>query len=270
MTEYDRALSLQATDEDGAFVVDLSRDWSIGAAVNGGFLMSVVGEAARRVTVERGHPDPLTFTAHFLSAAQEGPADVRVDLVRSGRTQSTLSASLAQGGTDRVRVLAAYGDLAGLPDERLVTIDPPAMPPPEQCVRNDQMPAGNKPGPFLDRLDLRLDPDTAGWAVGEPTHRGRIQGWVRTPDDRAPDPVFLLMILDCLPPVTFDFGRYGWAPTVELTAHLAALPEPGWLQVRLMTDHYAGGLVSEDAEVWDSTGRLVARARQLAREPRQR
>lgn len=268
MTEYDRALALNPTGDQGGFTLDLSRDWSIGAAVNGGFLMSVVGEAARRVAGDSGHPDPLSFTAHFLSAAQEGPAEVQVDVLRSGRTQTTLVATLTQSGTPRVRVLSAYGDLASLPDEQVATIPPPEMPAAEECLAQSMMPADEKPGPFVDRLDLRLDPATAGWIWGEPSGRGVIQGWVRTPDDRAPDPVFLLMVVDCLPPVTFDFGRYGWAPTVELTAHVAARPAPGWLRVRLSTDHYAGGLLTEDSEVWDSTGRLVARARQLAREPR--
>ncbi len=31
----------------------------------------------------------------------------------------------------------------------------------------------------------------------------------------------------------------------------------------------AGGLFEEDCEVWDSAGRLVGQARQLARQPRQ-
>jgi hypothetical protein len=44
-----------------------------------------------------------------------------------------------------------------------------------------------------------------------------------------------------------------------------ALPAPGWLRIGLTTRNLAGGFLEEDAEVWDSGGRLVAQSRQLAR-----
>ena len=83
-----------------------------------------------------------------------------------------------------------------------------------------------------------------------------------------PDPIQLLLAVDALPPVTFDLGLAGWAPTLELTAHLRALPAPGWLQLAQTTRNVGGGMFEEDCEVWDSAGRLVAQSRQLARLPR--
>ena len=70
------------------------------------------------------------------------------------------------------------------------------------------------------------------------------------------------------PPVTFDLGRPGWAPTLELTVHVRAVPAPGWLRVSHRTRNVAGGMFEEDCEVWDSAGRLVAQSRQLAMQPR--
>ena len=49
------------------------------------------------------------------------------------------------------------------------------------------------------------------------------------------------MTVDALPPVTFDLGMPGWAPTLELTAHVRAVPAPGWLKVRHATRNMAGG-----------------------------
>jgi hypothetical protein len=121
---------------------------------------------------------------------------------------------------------------------------------------------------LLQRLDLRLDPACLGWAVGQPSGRGVVQGWLRMADPRPPDPILLLLAVDALPPVTFDLGLPGWAPTLELTAHVRARPVPGWLRVRHATRNLAGGLLEEDAEVWDAAGRLVAQSRQLARAPR--
>jgi hypothetical protein len=68
--------------------------------------------------------------------------------------------------------------------------------------------------------------------------------------------------------VTFDLGMFGWTPTLELTVHLRAVPAHGWLRVCHCTRNVAGGLLEEDAEVWDSADRLVAQSRQLTRIPR--
>jgi hypothetical protein len=120
----------------------------------------------------------------------------------------------------------------------------------------------------MDRFDMRFHPDHIGWAVGEPSGTGVLSAWFRLIDDREPDPISLLMVVDALPPVTFDLGMPGWAPTLELTAHVRARPAPGWLKVRHATRNMAGGMFEEDCEVWDSAGRLVAQSRQLARQPR--
>jgi len=126
---------------------------------------------------------------------------------------------------------------------------------------------GERP-PVLEVGDLRLDPATAGWAVGRPGGRACVQAWFRFHDGREPDPLVLLLAVDALPPTTFELGRMGWAPTLELTAHVRARPAPGWLRLRHESRNMAGGMFEEDCEVWDSTGRLVAQSRQLALQPR--
>jgi acyl-CoA thioesterase len=143
---------------------------------------------------------------------------------------------------------------------------PPELPGPDQCMSAAQAPPGFlRHASFLQRLDLRLDPSTSGWAVGKPSGRGELRGWLRLPDGREPDPVMLLLAVDALPPVAFELGVAGWTPTLELTVHVRAKPAPGWLQIALSTVNHAGGFMEEDAEVWDSAGRLVAQSRQLAR-----
>ena len=80
--------------------------------------------------------------------------------------------------------------------------------------------------------------------------------------------IALLLVVDALPPVTFDLGMPGWAPTLKLTAHVRARPAPGWARVRHATRTIAGGCFEEDCEVWDAEGHLVAQSRQLALLPR--
>lgn len=271
-TELDTALVLTA-EGDGRYGAALGDGWVIGNAVNGGLLLALLGRALQETLGSEGHPDPIAMSAYYLSAAAPGPATVLTETVRSGRTMATGQASIVQDGADgrpveRVRALATYGDLASLPEDVRTSARPPALPAPDACVSAAMAPPGSAGDlPFLHRFDMRLDPDTVGWAVGEPSHRGLIQGWVRMADGREPDPLMLLLAVDTLPPVTFDMGLPGWAPTLELSAHVRAVPAPGWLRVRVSTRNFAGGLLEEDAEVWDSADRLVAQSRQLARAP---
>jgi hypothetical protein len=65
-------------------------------------------------------------------------------------------------------------------------------------------------------------------------------------------------------PVTFNLGRMGWSPTVQLTALLRSRPAPGWLRIQVDCRAVHGAWFDSDATVVDSTGRLVCQARQLA------
>lgn len=274
MTEFDEGVALTRRPDDAAtFDARLGEGWQIGAGVNGGLLLAVMGQALRARFADDGHADPVAVSAYYLSASRPGPAVVRTEVLRRGRSMSTGQVSLVQEQdgrpVERVRALATYGDLAGLPDDVRTTATPPDMPPPEQCISKDLAPPDfMEQASFLDRFDLRLDPSCVGWAVGDPSGRGLLQGWLRMADGREPDPLLMLLAVDALPPVTFDLGMLGWTPTLELSVHVRANPSPGWLAVTHRTRNFAGGLLEEDAEVWDSAGRLVAQSRQLARAPR--
>jgi acyl-coenzyme A thioesterase PaaI-like protein len=275
-TEFDRGIAVTARPSAPAtYDTELGAGWQIGAGVNGGLLLATLGNAlGSTFAADGGHVDPVSISAYYLSASRPGPAVVTTEVLRTGRSMSTGSASLLQtdddGGTvERIRALATYGGLAGLPDDVRTTATPPDLPPPDRCVSAaDAPPSFMEQAGLLQRLDLRLDPAYVGWAVGKPSGTGRIQGWLRMADPREPDPLMLLLAVDALPPVTFDLGLLGWTPTLELTVHLRAMPAPGWLRVVASTRNLAGGFLEEDAEVWDSDDRLVAQSRQLARAPR--
>ena len=255
----------------GRYVADLSAGWTVEGAVHGGYLLALVGRALADTLP---YPHPFTITAHYLTASRPGPAVIRTEAVRTGRTLATGTAALLQhdadgGEVERVRVLASYGDLAALPDDVRTTATPPDMPPPEQCLGADDAPedhpARTGGGPLTERLWLKLDPATLGWALGAPSGKGEMRAWFALADGRAPDVLALLVAVDALPPTGLELGLKGWQPTVELTAHLRAAPAHGPLRVTTTTRNLAGGYLEEDAEVWDSKDRLVAQARQLAR-----
>ncbi|MDX6355752.1 MAG: hypothetical protein QOF98_2655 [Streptomyces sp.] len=273
-SEFDRDTAVVARPgEPGAYDGELSAGWTISSAVNGGYLLALIGRALRDALP---HDDPITITAHYLTASQPGPAVIRTQLVRAGRSMSTGQASLFQPDGDgreveRIRVLATYADLSALPDEVRTSATPPPIPAFADCVSSDDAPddaplVGSTA--LLKRLNLRLDPATVGWALGAPSGAGEIRGWLGLADGRDHDPLSVLLAVDALPPTAFDLGLTGWTPTLELTVHLRAHPAPGPLRISLRTRNLAGGLLEEDAEVWDSTDRLVAQSRQLARAAR--
>ncbi|MFB6539252.1 thioesterase family protein [Streptomyces noursei] len=269
-SEFDRDTAVTRR-APGVYDAHLSAGWTIINAVNGGYLLALLGRALGDALP---HPDPLTLTAHYLTASAPGPAVVRTEVVRTGRTLSTGTATLVQFADDgteveRIRVLATYGDLAALPDDVRTTAKPPAIPPYEHCLGTDSAP-GDRPAipgstAITERLDIRLDPATVGWAVGAPSGKGEMRGWFGLADGREPDPLSLLLAVDGLPPTAFEMGLSGWVPTVELTCHVRHRPAPGPLRVSIVTRNLAGGFLEEDAEVWDSADRLVAQSRQLAR-----
>ncbi|MER6673489.1 thioesterase family protein [Streptomyces sp. NPDC000983] len=266
-SEFDRDTALTRR-EPGVYDIDLSDGWTIINAVNGGYLLAVLGRALADALP---HADPFTVSAHYLTASQPGPAVVRTSVLRSGRTLSTGQASLLQYDeqgreVERIRVLASYGDLDALPDDVRTTALPPAIPPMGQCFGPQDSPAPI-PGSsaITDRLMIKLDPATLGWALGAPSGKGEMRAWFGLADGRDADPLSLLLAVDALPPTAFELGIKGWVPTVELTVHVRSRPAPGPLRISVTTRNLAGGFLEEDAEVWDSADRLVAQSRQLAR-----
>ncbi|MFF5405894.1 thioesterase family protein [Streptomyces misionensis] len=266
-SEFDRDTAVFRREE-GVYDLELSAGWTILGAVNGGYLLAVLGRALGDALP---HPDPFTISAHYLTASRPGKAVVRTQTVRTGRTLSTGQASLFQydeegNEVERIRVLASYGDLARLPDDVRTTATPPPIPPLEQCFGPEDGPDPLQGGSAIaGRLMLRLDPATLGWALGRPSGRGEMRAWFGLADGRDADPLSLLLAVDALPPTAFEMGLAGWVPTVELTVHVRHRPAPGPLRVSITTRNLAGGFLEEDAEVWDSADRLVAQSRQLAR-----
>ena len=248
----------------GLHTVHVSPDWNIGPNPNGGYVLQLITKA---IAEEAGEdkPDPLTITAHYLRPTSAGrEADIDVSLVRRGKRHAHFEATLVQD-TERVRVLAAFGNLDDAEGPSMVRGDPPPLPDPEDCPKREPQLASSSmpPSTFLDRFDTRLSP-TTGWITGVRTGVPEVLGWTRFADGRDADVLDLPLLADAFPPAVFELGPAGWVPTVELTVHVRGRPAPGWLRARFETRFLVDGYLEEDGEVWDSTGRLVAQSRQLA------
>lgn len=261
VTTFERTTAVRKAGA-GVYDVELDGAFSIGGPLHGGYLMATLLRAALD---EAPHPHPVSNNFHFLRTPHVGPARAHVEWLKSGRTAATARATLVQDDKVVLESLVSAGTLDPVAEPAWVE-GPPEIAPLEECVEPRTFtPDGQAPG-MAGQIDFRHDPATAGWLHGEPSGRPEMRGHVRLREQpQDPDPYVLALATDAMPPVVFGLGLPGWAPTVELTWHMRAVPAPGWLRIRAAARMVADGWFDEDVELWDSGGRLVAQARQMAR-----
>jgi acyl-coenzyme A thioesterase PaaI-like protein len=281
-TLFTDAMALTPVNE-GVYDGELNEHWTIGPKVHGGAMLALCANAARmehsrgvgaRPSQAGGPPprseggvQPIALSGNFLIPPDPGPMRILTTVRKRGRRVSLIDVELRQGDRTAVRAAVTLGD----PEHHvppLLSVNPvvPLMTP--------EPPPGLEPiGPghpmedivHLARgCDIRpslttFTPRTDG---GPPI----IEYWVR-PKGVAPDVLFALLCGDVSAPVTFGVNRRGWAPTVQLTAYLRALPADGWLRVLCTTVQIGQDWFDEDHIVVDCEGHIVVQSRQLAMVP---
>jgi acyl-CoA thioesterase len=248
------------------YTAEIVDGWDVVGNANGGYLMAIGARAMARAAAQ---PHPVSVTAHYLSPGRPGPVAIDPQIIKAGKRLTTVRATLLGPEKPLIELLGTFSDLNSFDGPARVDASPPDLPPPDECVRTIPNPELGFPPAMMGRVDLRLHPDDAQFLAGTPSGDPLIRGWLRLPDNEPMDAFGLLLATDCFPPTIFNARMpVAWTPTVELTAHIRAIPEPGWLRCRFSTRFISGGMMEEDGEVWDSSGRLVAQSRQLALTPR--
>jgi acyl-CoA thioesterase len=248
-----------ATSGPGRWSTSIHPDWFAPAGPNGGYLAAVVARAMSEAV-----DDPArrlrSLTMHYLARTDVGPVDLDVAIERSGRSLSSVSARLAQGGRLAVLALAAFAT----DRESSIDFDDATMPevaPPDECP---PLPEPPFPLPIRQRFDCRLG---IGGELFQESNQALTGGWIRLADGEQLDDLALVAVTDAWPPAAFTrVGTRMVVPTVDLTVHLRRpVPDPaGWVLVVFRTRLSAGGYLEEDGEVWSEDGRLLAHSRQLA------
>ena len=253
------ATAVEYVDE-GLFVARVHPEWTLRGRPNGGHLLAMMARAA-----SAGREPVVAMSAYFLGAPNDGKVSISVEVLRTGRSGSSLRLKLMQTGRACVEALATTGVLhfdvvpywsAPIPEIARV--------PWPDCVRVPPVLPDGGAALLMGQVDLRVDPAVAGFLTGDLSGRGEICGWLSLPDDEPFDPISLLFAVDACPPATFNVETTSLVPTVELTAYVRALPAAGpvWVQQRaLLTEDLK---VDQACEIRDSTGRVVAQATQLA------
>ncbi len=243
---------------------DIHPGWDVVGNANGGYLMAIAARARAAASRER----PVALSALFRSPGRVGPVTVDPQVVKAGRTFSTVRATLASAERPLVELLGSFSDTGAVDETTRIDAMPPDLPPVEECARVEHSESGFPPA-LMQHLDMRLHPQDSRFYSGEPSGKPLVRGWVRLADDEPMDAFALLLMADAFPPTIFNANLpVGWTPTLEMTAHVRAEPVHGWLRCRFSTRFITGGLLEEDGVLWDDSGRLVAQSRQLALLPR--
>jgi acyl-CoA thioesterase len=245
----------------GVYDAHVDEKWWVFRGPNGGYISAIL---LRAMTEAVGDPfrSARSLTVHFLSPPTPGGAQVEVAVEREGRSLTSTSARLLQGGRLLATALAAFsGERAG---PEYSELEMPAAPPAADVATR----AVEGAPPHTEMFDFRPAVGGAPFTAGNEAVTG---GWFRLREPQLADPVVMTSYADGWFPAVFSRTRDPiGVPTVDLTVHFReplplpeATPEDFYLVV-FRAPLSRGGFMVEDGEIWSPNGQLVAQARQLA------
>ena len=243
------------------FTGSISENFWVQSGPNGGYLAAIAlrGAAAAVPEAERA---PRSLHVRYLSAPRAGAFELATEVIRRGRSMTTVGVRMAQAGRDFALASACFSEAFSA-----IAFQDCAMPqalPLEHSLPIEKRIAMNH------QFDMRR-------AIGgdeRASPRALSGGWIRFCDPRAIDALALAALWDSWPPAVFARAfeqRFrGAVPTVEVSVYFrrrvplpnAALADYVLLQVEsTMADE---GVTEESAEIWSHDGQLLAQSRQLA------
>lgn len=256
--DFDADTSVTALG-DHRYATTLLDRWNIVAGPNGGYLAALIARAMTN-SIDEPNRGLRSLTVHYLARPEFDDVEIVVDIIRAGRSLSTVQATMTQGDRAICSSIAAFSvpweskESWALPISGHTADEPLAAGGPSPAV------AQNWSGrPIVD----------APFFSGEGS--ARVGQWIRAVTPRPLDAIELVAIADALPPAGFPKMTQGAAmPTVDLTVHIRASlplvdpPTDARVYAECNTHHVADGFADEDCHIWSSDGRLLAQSRQLA------
>jgi acyl-CoA thioesterase len=260
---FDRDTAVEALG-DGRFAATVARGWRAGRGPHGGYLAAMLLRALVR-EVDDPQRTPRSLTIHYTRAPEPGPIEIDVTLEREGRSLSTLSARMLQGGRTTALALAAFSVPWRSPGADELPM--PEVAPPDAERRST--PGLFKGAPEFTR-HLVMQPRVGAIPFAGSGAPMKVGGWTGLPERRPVDALALALFCDAwFPPSFIALDAPAISPTVDLTIHFRrpiedAAVDPaalclGIFETRLLHD----GLFEEDGVIWAADGTVLAQSRQL-------
>jgi acyl-CoA thioesterase len=251
-------------ERDGLFKATIAPGWRAGRGPHGGYLAAMLLRALL-LTVDDPGRTPRSLTIHYTRAPEPGAIEILTTVERHGRSLSTLSARMQQGGKVTALALAAFS----------VPWEAPAaneLPMPELAAPD----AERRSTPKLFRgapeftHQLVMQPRVGAVPFAGSGAPMRIGGWIGLPEPRAVDAPALALFCDAwFPPSFIALDSPAISPTVDLTIHFRQSIsdcdcDPAALCLSLFdTRLLHDGLFEEDGVIWAADGTVLAQSRQL-------
>ncbi|WP_303275492.1 thioesterase family protein [Acinetobacter soli] len=242
--------------------IQISSGWSQGRTVYGGLVAGLLMQNALDV-VANPHQQVLSCSVTFVGSVKEGAAQLTAEILRKGKSVTTIEVRLWQAGAVQSILLASFGEprsseivvhqLPEAPDYLLPAqlSRMPYVPLMPECYQQFDLRWAEGHYPISNKL-----PDFGGWCRFDPELHG----------ERAFNVADLLILMDIWPPGVLPMFQQ-IAPASSLTWHLSfvrpieyALHD--WFKYKVVTQHAAFGYATEYAHLWDAQNRLIAISRQ--------
>jgi acyl-CoA thioesterase len=247
-------------DGDGTWRGTIAGGWDTPRGPLGGYVMAIMLRAFELATNDAQRV-PRSATMHFLQAPQPGALTVRAAVERAGRSLSTVSGRMEQGGELVGLALGAYSK--AWPGPLLDESPMPEVKPPGERETPQRELRNAPPPPFTERLTMQHRFGAKPFTRAE---RAEVGGWLGFRERRALDALAVAVLADAWFPAPWPrLAALAPAPTIDLTIHFRA-PVPlddGLLLGRFRSRLVRDGFFDEDGELWSEQGTLVAQSRQL-------
>jgi acyl-CoA thioesterase len=258
-SHFDRDTALRPLGE-GHFVGQVSPDFWVQAGPNGGYLSAIALRGAMAMVAESARV-PRSLHVRFLAPPKAAEIELRAEVIRKGRSMTTVGVRMQQDGRDFLLASACFSE----PYSALAFQD---------CVMPQARPLSEST-PIDKRIELNHRYDLWHAIGGElrQSERALTGGYIRFADPRPIDALSLAAFWDAWPPAVFarklEHRFRGAAPTVEVSLYFRRqLPLPSstptdYALLQVESTMAQDGFVDESAEIWSHDGLLLAQSRQL-------
>ncbi|SDY38264.1 thioesterase family protein [Acinetobacter kyonggiensis] len=243
--------------------VNIPQGWLQGRTIYGGLVAGMMMQKAL-VTIADPAKRLLSTSVTFVGPVQERKARLTAEILRQGKSVTTIEVRLWQDDAVQSILIASFGTQRESSIQVKQERTAPIYPEPQSLAKLPQQAAmpqcyqqfdvcwaeGNYP------CTASAKPDFGGWFRFNPTQHANDELTVAE----------LMTLLDIWPPGVLPMFQT-LAPASSLTWHVTYVHPVqhqlyDWFKYKVFTDYAAEGYSTEYAHLWDAENRLIAISRQ--------